>query len=210
LEGWIKLYRVITAKDIYLKPPLYLRVFERLILEANHYCKRIPYNKSTKLIRRGERLTSVRQIAEWVAWYERGILKIPNPKTIGVILKWLIDNEMIEIFNKGNSQETHYSIVNYSIYQGIDMVGSNAQVTVNGEVSKQWTDTNKNSINKDSDEQPPVDNVDNSGKPTGSEDNREYRLINNVLTDVTGLSQEQIMQMVRDSIRKSILGSEVR
>lgn len=143
MEGWIKLHRVIVVKEIYLMPPLYLRVFERLILEANHFCKRIPYNKTTKLIKRGERLTSIRQIAEWVAWYERGILKIPNPKTISEILKWLAEKEMIEIYNAGNSRETHYNIVNYSSYQGIDSNESNSQVTV----SKQWTDTNKNDKN---------------------------------------------------------------
>lgn len=144
VEGWIKLHRIIVTKDIYVKPPLYLRTFERLILEANHICKRIPYNKTTKLVRRGERLTSIRQIAEWVAWYERGVLKVPNPKTIAEILKWLVENDLIEILNKGNSQETHYSIVNYSFYQAVDDYESNAKVTVTGEVSIQQLDTNKN------------------------------------------------------------------
>ncbi|MDF2892070.1 MAG: IBBPl23 49 [Clostridia bacterium] len=144
MDGWIKLHRVITTKDIYLKPPLYLRTFERMILEANHVCKRIPYNKTTKLIRRGERLTSIRQIAEWVAWYERGILKVPNPKTIKEILGWLIDNEMIEIYNQGNTKETHYNIVNYSVYQAKEDGESNCKVTVNGGVNKQQMDINKN------------------------------------------------------------------
>lgn len=143
IEGWIKLYREIVSKDIYVQPPLYLKTFERLVIEANRSCKRIPYNKGTKLIKRGERLTSIRQIAEWVGWYERGIFKIPNPKTIANILDWLINKEMIEVYNKGNSQETHYNIVNYCVYQSKDGDESNAKVTVNGEVSIQWTDTNK-------------------------------------------------------------------
>lgn len=143
IEGWIKLYREIANKDIYVQPPLYLKVFERLVMEANRSCKRIPYNKGTKLIRRGERLTSIRQIAEWVGWYERGIFKIPNPKTITDILDWLTKKEMIEIFNRGNSQETHYNIVNYCIYQSKDDGDSNSQVTVTGEVSIQQLDTNK-------------------------------------------------------------------
>ena len=143
LDGWIKLYREIVNKDIYVQPPLYLKVFERLVMEANRSCRCIPYNKSTKLIKRGERLTSIRQIAEWVGWYERGIFKIPNPKTIVNILDWLIKKEMIEILNRGNSQETHYNIVNYCIYQAKDDNESNAQVTVTGEVSIQQLDTNK-------------------------------------------------------------------
>jgi hypothetical protein len=144
MTGYVKLYRDVVMKDIYIQNPLYLRVFERLILEANHCCKRIPYGKGTKLIKRGERLTSIRQIAEWVGWYERGIFKIPNPKTVSEILDWLIKKEMIQIFNKGNSQETHYNVLNYCIYQSAENDESNAKVTVNGEVSKQQTDTNNN------------------------------------------------------------------
>jgi DNA-binding transcriptional regulator YhcF (GntR family) len=167
IEGYIKLFRHIIDNPIYTKSPLYLKVFERLILEANHKCIRIPYNKITKLIKRGEKLTSIRQISEWVAWYERGILRSPNPKTISEILNWLVENNMIEIYNKGNTQvtvkngkkqnesnnrETHYNIVNYCIYQSKEHDESNSQVTtkfptkINEGI--QQLDTNKNVKNK--------------------------------------------------------------
>lgn len=139
MAGWIKLHREIKNKSIYQQPPLYLRVFERLIIEANSRCARIPYGKETKLVKRGERLTSIGQIAEWIGWYERGIFKIPNKKTISDILDWLIKNELIEIFNKGNARETHYNIVNYCIYQSRDDDESNAKVTPD----KRPLDTNK-------------------------------------------------------------------
>jgi hypothetical protein len=148
IKGWVKLYRDITLKDIYSKPPLYLRVFERLILEANSKCARIPYGKGTKLIKRGERLTSMMQIAEWVGWYERGIFRIPNKKTISDILNWLIENELIEIYDKGNARETHYNVVNYGLYQGVDVHESNAQVTEATPQGKRKVDTNKN-VKKD-------------------------------------------------------------
>lgn len=148
MVGWVKLYRDIATKDIYLQDPLYSRVFERLIMEANHACKRIPYKGETKLIKRGEKLTSIRQIAEWVGWYQRGIFKVPNPKTISTILKWMVKNNLLEIYGLGNSQETHYNIVNYCIYQSRDDTQSNSegnsQVTVDGQLSKQSLDTNKN------------------------------------------------------------------
>ncbi len=141
MTGWIRLHRRVVFSDIYQMPPLYLRVFERLILEANHADAEIPYNGGKKLIKRGERLTSARQICDWVAWYERGVLKIPNPKTIQTILDWLEANKMIEIYGvKGNRKETHYNIVNYGIYQEED----SPKVTVTGEVGKQSLDTNKN------------------------------------------------------------------
>ena len=174
MDGWIKLYREIVNKDIYVQPPLYLKVFERLVMEANRSCKRIPYNKGTKLIKRGERLTSIRQIAEWVGWYERGIFKIPNPKTISDILVWLAKKEMVEIYNKNscyvnyesnsqvtvkngkrqnksNTQETHYNIVNYCIYQSKEGDESNNQVTVKfpAKINEgiQQLDTNKKGKN---------------------------------------------------------------
>lgn len=147
MAGYIKLYRKIKHSPIYQHPPLYLRVFERLLIEANHKCQRIPYDHGTKLIKRGERLTSIRQIAEWVGWYERGIFKVPNPKTIKKILDWLENEEMIEILGggiEGNRKETHYKVHGYCIYQAGDTDESNAKVTV----GKQSVDTNNN-VNKD-------------------------------------------------------------
>lgn len=144
MGGWIKLHRRIVDSDIYVMPPLYLRVFERLVLEANHKDNEIPYREpgaklvGKKLIKRGERLTSIRAICEWVAWYERNSLKVPNPKTIREILEWLVNNGMITIHGeRGNRRETHYSIVNYEVYQQRDDAKvtaekqpSNSQVTV--------------------------------------------------------------------------------
>lgn len=154
LSGWIKLHRSIIDSDIYQMPPLYLRVFERLILEANHQDNEIPYKErgsklvGKKLIKRGERLTSVRDICKWVSWYERGKLKEPNPKTVQDILDWLEENDMIFIYGeKGNRKETHYKIVNYSIYQTRedeevteDKQPSNSKITE----KKQSLETNKN------------------------------------------------------------------
>lgn len=128
MSGWIKLHRKIIDSDIYQMPPLYLRLFERMIIEANHLDKEIPYKEKgskiigKKLIRRGERLTSVRELCKWVSWYERGKLTIPNSKTIQNILDWLEENNMVFIYGeKGNRLETHYKIVNYNDYQDIDI-----------------------------------------------------------------------------------------
>ena len=143
MGGYIKVYRKVKYSMVYQQPPLYLRVFERLIIEANHKCARIPYDNGTKLVRRGERLTSLRQIAEWVGWYERGIFKTPNPKTIKSIIDWLEAEGMIEILNKGNRKETHYKAHNYCIYQALDSDGSNSKETV----GKQSLGINKNGNN---------------------------------------------------------------
>jgi len=157
MAGWIKLHRQIIDSDIYQMPPLYLRVFERLLIEANHRDNEIPYREKgskvvgKKLIKRGERLTSVRDICRWVAWYERGRLKEPNPKTIQNILDWLEVNSMIEIYGeKGNRTETHYKVINYEVYQGSDddkvtekKQPGNSQVTVDGD-KQECTKNDKN------------------------------------------------------------------
>ncbi len=124
MSGWIKLHRRITESDIYSMPPLYLRVFERLLIEANHCDCEIPFKypgekiTTKKLVRRGERHTSIRQICEWVGWFEWGVFRVPSPKTIKVILDWLEGNGMIKIYpRKSNREGTHYKVLNYSTYQ---------------------------------------------------------------------------------------------
>ena len=54
---------------------------------------------------------------------------------------------MIQIYNQGNRQETHYNIVNYCVYQDKTNGESNTQVTE----KKQSTDTNKNDKNDKND-----------------------------------------------------------
>ncbi|MHA1304074.1 MAG: hypothetical protein ACTSPI_10275 [Candidatus Heimdallarchaeaceae archaeon] len=120
-QGYVKLYRSLAENEIYQLPPLYTRIFLRLILESNHTDVEIPYKKNgevtKKIIKRGERLTSIRQISEWVGWFERGIFKKPNPKLVKEVLDYLCKNDMIEIYNKGNRTETHYKVCNYKAYQ---------------------------------------------------------------------------------------------
>ena len=122
--GYVKLHRSLVDSEVYSLPPIYLRVFERLILEANHQDAEIPYRRNgqveKRLIKRGERLTSIRQISEWVGWYERGVLKNPNPKIIKEVLDYLVIHNMIFIYSQSNRMETHYNIVNYSVYQEKD------------------------------------------------------------------------------------------
>lgn len=131
------MHRRIVHSDIYAMPPLYLRVFERLILEANYYDDTIPYKHpgdkvvTTKLIQRGERLTSIRQICQWVGWYEYGVFRTPSPKTVKGILDWLVGSNMIEIHPRESNREgTHYKIVNYSHYQDKDEAKGNNAETV--------------------------------------------------------------------------------
>lgn len=144
MEGYIKDWRQELNSDIWLMPPLYHRIWQYLKYIANHKDEYVPMRNGTKLlIKRGQRLTSVRNIAEGVGYYERGIFKKPNPKTVQDVLNWLEENRMITI-ETGNRRYTLITIVNYCIYQGEQESKSNSQVTV----SKQSLDINKNEKNE--------------------------------------------------------------
>jgi len=134
-EEYIKLHKQVIESDIYQMPPLYLRVFERLLLEANQEDKPIRYKPrgksgfEEKIIKRGEQKTSMREIAKWVGWHENGQIKEPNPKTIKAILDWLSDQNMIFIYGQGNNLETIYKVLKYDVYQGADSGESNVLET---------------------------------------------------------------------------------
>jgi len=148
MAGWVVLHRCIRDSIIYTMPPLYLRLFERMIMEANHEDREIPYEDGVRLIKRGQRLTSIRQIAQWVMWYEQGKERVPNPRTIMKILEWLEKNSMILIEGKkhrdGNRSETLYTVVNYGKYQSIGVDEVTANTTPRTTPSKQQVQPNNN------------------------------------------------------------------
>ena len=118
-QGWIKDYRKEIDSDIWVMPPLYLKVWQYLKYMANHQTSTIPMTDASKeTIERGQHLTSYRTIARKVAYYENRVYKEPNAKTIKKILEWLEKNNMIKLeHGSGNRQYTKITIVNYEIYQ---------------------------------------------------------------------------------------------
>lgn len=158
MKGYIKDYRQELQSDIWMMPPLYHRVWQYLKYQVNHEPKKIPMRDGSFLqIKKGQHLTSIRNIAEGVSWYERGKRKEPNPKTVNDVLDWLIKQGMIEIERgKGNRQYTLITLINWEVYQS-SSDESNSKVTEN----KQSLDINKNEKNDKKDitttEKDPVD-----------------------------------------------------
>jgi DnaD/phage-associated family protein len=147
MKGWIKDHRQELESDIWAMPPLYHRVWQYIKYMANHEDNEIPMRDGSKmLIEKGQHLTSVRTIAQKVGWYERGIFKEPNPKTVQEVLNWLVKSNMIYT-DKSNRKYTLVTVVNWGIYQGseVDKVteSNNAEVTK----KKQSMDINKNEEN---------------------------------------------------------------
>lgn len=153
IAGFIKDYRQELESDIWLMPPLYHRVWQWLKYNVNHEDSNVPMRDgSSVLVLKGQRLTSIRKISEGVAWYERGILKEPNPRTISEILKWLTKREMITVSNgKSNSQYTLITLTKWGLYQKKENESnseSNAQSNRKTTVKQQSVHTNKNDKNK--------------------------------------------------------------
>lgn len=118
-DGWIKDHRCEIDSLIWEMPPMYHRVWQYLKYSAAFEVKKIPQKSGEILIlNRGELITSIRTIANAVAWYERGILRTPNPKTIQDILQWMESQEMIKInHGNGGNQYSLISLLNWTRYQ---------------------------------------------------------------------------------------------
>ena len=138
MQGWIKDHRKELLSDIWLMPPLYHRVWQYLKYKVNHKPREYPTPGGKVFVDTGETVTSLRQIAEAVKWIEYGVERVPSPKTIRVILRWLEGEKMIA--RESNRKGTRIKVLNYSVYQGEDSGESNTKETVR----EQCLPTNKN------------------------------------------------------------------
>lgn len=152
MAGWIKDYRKELDSNIWLMPPLYHRVWQWLKYKANHRDNEIPQKDGTSfLIKSGQHLTSYRNIAKGIGWFEGRQWIEPNPKTIKSIITWMEAQAMITVdHGKGNREYTLITLNNWDSYQSDEETG-NAKVTPekqrgNTEVTpeKQLADINKN------------------------------------------------------------------
>lgn len=152
MEGYIKDYRQELGSDVWLMGPIYHRVWQYLKYSANHSEGRIPMRDGTfVLLEPGQLLSSYRAIAEQVGWYERGIFKTPNVKTVKEVCDWLQKQEMIKIqHGKSNREYTLITLVNWGKYQDKEyMKVTEDKQTINSEEteSKQSADINNNDNN---------------------------------------------------------------
>ncbi|WP_124728828.1 hypothetical protein [Staphylospora marina] len=148
MDGWIRDYRQELESDIWLMPPLYHRVWQWIKYNVNHEGRLIPLKDGSKQkVERGQHMTSIRQIAKGVGWYEGRKWVEPNPKTIRSILKWMEQQEMITVTAfRGNNGYTLITVVNWEVYQP-----KNDQGNIKHPFEKQRTDINKNVFNDDDD-----------------------------------------------------------
>jgi hypothetical protein len=124
MEGYIKDYRQELGSDVWSMPPLYHRIWQYIKYTVNHHIGRIPQRDGSFIeLQPGQTLTSYRSIAQGVGWYERGLFKVPNVKTVQEICEWLSLNNMITInHGESNRQYTLITLVNWGFYQCNDMM----------------------------------------------------------------------------------------
>lgn len=128
-KGYTKAWRKELDSEIWLMPPLYLKVWYWLRHKVQHDPFLFPTHKGIGVwVLPGQRLTSLQEIAEGVKWSEWGKEIIPNKKTILTILNWLKIEGMIAF--ESNAQGTLISIINWDIYNHTDRVESNEKETV--------------------------------------------------------------------------------
>lgn len=145
-SGYILSWRKKIRSDVWKMPPMYMRVFEWIIHSANHEKKVIPTPAGALTVEPGQRVTSLRQIAEGVAYFEYGVERIPNTKTISVILDWLKSNGMITL--ESNAKGTVVSVIKWNTYnvEPVKKVTQSKQPEVTEILH--GPDTNKNEYNE--------------------------------------------------------------
>ncbi|KIH70056.1 DnaD domain-containing protein [Salinicoccus roseus] len=149
MTGWISLHRSIENHWLFKEDRKFSK-FEAwvdLLLMVNHKDKKILLGSELALVRRGQKITSLRKLSERWQW---SITKVDR------FLKLLESDEMITV--KKDSKKTVVSIVNYDIYQNQDLEkrhrkDSNETPTIQEEDTddtRTKTNNNVNNANNDS------------------------------------------------------------
>lgn len=107
-EGWIKLHRAIQEHWLWDDEPFTRgQAFIDLLLMVNHKDKKIMFNGELIEVKRGSKITSLRQLSDRWKWSTNKVKKY---------LDQLQKDGMINY--KSDNKKTLLTIENYSVYQG--------------------------------------------------------------------------------------------
>ncbi len=149
-KGWISLYRSIQDHWLYKEKRKFSK-FEAwidLLLEANHKDNRFPLGNEIVECKRGQLVTSIRQLCDRWRW--------SNTKVVN-FLKLLQDDKMITYFS--DTKKTVITIENYNDYQDV-----NDRETYQKRRNNDAITTRKHTNNNDNN-----DNNDNKSSSTTEE-----------------------------------------
>ena len=133
MPGWIKIHRQIQNCLIWDDKPFNMAsAWIDLLLLANHKDKETIFDKKPILVKRGQRITSVRELSSRWGWGKDKTLRFLR----------LLEREKM-IVKDSDSRRTLLTIVNYGIYQDCE----NENETVIRTLTGQSQATNKNDKN---------------------------------------------------------------
>ena len=135
--GWISIHRKIQQSDIWLdKEPFDKRsAWIDLIMMANHEDKQILFNGKFMEVKRGEKITSLKQLSDRWRWSRSKVRRFLN---------LLESGSMIEL--KTKQRYTSYKVVNYNVYQNEDIDKRN-KVETKSKQSRNKVETKTNTNN---------------------------------------------------------------
>lgn len=135
--GWISIHRKIQQSDIWLdKEPFDKRsAWIDLIMMANHEDRQVMFNGKFIEVKRGEKITSLKQLSERWRWSRSKVKRFLN---------LLESGSMIEL--KTKQRYTSYKVVNYNVYQNEDISKRN-EVETNLKQSRDEGETKANTNN---------------------------------------------------------------
>ena len=133
MPGWIKIHRQIQNCLIWDDKPFNMAsAWIDLLLLANHEDKETIFDKKPILVKRGQRITSVRELSARWGW--------GKDKTLRFLM--LLESEKM-IVKESDSRRTLLTIVNYGIYQDCESENETVIRTLTGQSQA----TNKNDKN---------------------------------------------------------------
>lgn len=135
--GWIRLYRKLQECWIWDdKPFSYGQAWVDLLLLVNHRDKQILFDGQVITVGKGQRVTSIRQLADRWGWSRTKVARV---------LDLLEKDKMIE--RKSDNKKTLITIVNYEVYQYPDAT-EKPQKSHRRDTDVPQADTNNNEKNE--------------------------------------------------------------
>lgn len=116
-RGWVKQWRKEKDSLIFRMPPMYFKVWRYLLIEANHQANIVPVDGKPFKVLPGQKLTSVKQIAQACAFEENNKVVVPSNHHIRNILAFLVKNDMIA-WETRDKKYSLITILNWDKYQG--------------------------------------------------------------------------------------------
>src|SRR5574344_943311 len=138
--GWISIHRTIFDNWLWEEKPFSKgQAWIDLLLLANSSDRKVPFGKKLILVKRGEKMTSIRKLEQRWGW---------SNNKVKSFLNMLQDDGMITY--KCTTKNTFYNIVNYNDYQDKNNSESitEAYQKHNKSISKAYQKHTNNKINK--------------------------------------------------------------